>query len=447
MLTPMFKKISVLPLLLFVITACSSKERVTPKDCGCDTTDHRNPTVDLPQDYTAILDEQDPFKDYLYARPEAMEVTSSLRVGTGSSAIFSDRLAFKSRGGINSVFAVVAYPGKRGKYPAILILHGGGGNAEGLKGLAEHYARQGFVAMVTDQPGICGYENTPETTGPWKSRPEGEAPRFEVGNGPQTSTLVDGLVADLQAFNWLANRSDVDAAHIGITGFSWGGYATTFLTGLLRDRVKAAYSIYGSGYYDKDSFWTDIIAGLPEAIRDTWLKYLDAGRRATYITAPYFIEAATNDTYFQPTAVMATLEAAGPVANWVWGPNLNHKRPKFGEAMQLAYFNHYLKGQGDVLHKTAIVVSERQDDGAEMVSVRVSPTTTLVTGVTVYYSEPTNKWTDRQWIPVDAARNAEGMYQATIPAASATARASYFATVTDKSNRSTSSTIQETSHY
>ncbi len=438
--TPILKKIGVLLLLLFAITACSGKERVAPQDGGHDTTDHTNPAVDLSEDYTAILDEHDPFKDYLYAQPEALEVTSSLRVGTGSLAIFSDRLVFKSRGGMNTVFGVVAYPSKQGKYPAILILHGGGGNAEGLKGLAEHYARQGFVAMATDQPGICGYENTPLSTGSWKSRPTGEAPRFEVANGPANSTLVDGLVADLQAFNWLANRSDVDAARIGITGFSWGGYATTFLTGLLRDRVQAAYSIYGSGYYDKDSFWTDIITGLAEATRKTWLKYLDAGRRAIYITAPYFLEAATNDTYFQPTAVMATLEEARPTANWVWGPNLNHQRPEFGEAMQLAYFNHYLKGQGDALHKTTIAASEPQADGAEIISIQVSPTTTQVTAVTLYYSAPTNKWTDRQWIPVDATKNAEGIYQATIPAT--TTNASYFATVTDKSNRSTSSTIQ-----
>src|SRR5690606_14736418 len=127
-------------------------------------------------------------------------------------------------------------------------------------------------------------------------------------------------------FNLLTSRDNVDKLNVGITGYSWGGYTTTMLSGLTRDRVKAAYSVYGSGYYDKQSFWTKIISDLPQATRETWLKYYDAGRRAAFITAPFFMEAAVNDTYFGPESVLETFNAMPGAKKLYWGANLNHKR-------------------------------------------------------------------------------------------------------------------------
>lgn len=384
-------------------------------------------------------DDKDPFQSYRFTMPSLIEMMSTNVDRTGSIPTVTDKLTFKSRGNINTVYAIVSYPEKKGKYPALLILHGGGGNAEGLQGMVKQYAQQGYVAMAIDQPGICGMDNTPNSDGPWKTKPGGEGPRFEIGTQAANSTLTDAIIADLQAFNWLANRTDVDKERVGITGFSWGGYSTTMLAGLLGSRVKAAYTIYGCGFYDKDSFWTKILADLPTATRHVWLKYLDAGRRAPAIKAPYFVEAASNDTYFQPTAVMATLAAIPGTKNHVWGPNLNHKRLEEGSGMQQQYFDHYLKGVGEAFYTVGLSKAQQFAQGHPKVDIHIGSSDAVkIQYVRLYYSKHAADWAERVWESVEAKRADDGSYIASLPANLARGL-SYYAYAVDSLHRAVAS--------
>ena len=155
----------------------------------------------------------DPFAKYMESVPMVLQTLSIVNAGTSAEAIVTRRIIFSSRNGTSKVYAIISYPNLPGKYPALLILHGGGGNADGLKPLLERFARNGYVTFTLDMPGICGTRSTPNTEGPWKSRPEyDEAPRFNVANGPEYSTLVDAEVAGIEAFNLYAiiaaNSSD-----------------------------------------------------------------------------------------------------------------------------------------------------------------------------------------------------------------------------------------------
>lgn len=84
-----------------------------------------------------------------------------------------------------------------------------------------------------------------------KAKQNGETPRFNLTDGPRSSTLTDAEVAGLEAFNLLKAQPQTDTAKIGITGFSWVGYSTTFLSGLLGNKVKAAYAVFGCGFMIK----------------------------------------------------------------------------------------------------------------------------------------------------------------------------------------------------
>ncbi len=110
--------------------------------------------------------------------------------------------------------------------------------------------------MAIDIPGIAGTTNTPNSAGPWKSAAAGEGPRLNVTGGPQNSTLFDAGVAGIEAFNFLAAQTNVNNTKMAISGYSWGGYMTTMLSGILGSRVKAAYAIYGCGFYDLGTFWS-----------------------------------------------------------------------------------------------------------------------------------------------------------------------------------------------
>ncbi|RYE19928.1 MAG: alpha/beta fold hydrolase, partial [Sphingobacteriales bacterium] len=346
-----------------------------------------------------------------------------------------------SKNNINKVYAITAYPARAGKFPALLVIHGGSGNASGLRELVEKFARKGYVVMAPDMPGFCNVNHTPHTTGPWKANPEYyEPPRFNVGLSPKNSSLVDAEVAGLEAFNLLCAQPNVDVSKTGITGFSWGGYSTTMLSGLLGKRVKAAYSVWGSGYYDKGSFWKGIIDTLPPATKQTWLTYIDAGRRAGNMKAEYFVEGASNDTYFWPAAVSATLNSIHSRKNHVWGPNVNHTLVASSGIMQELYFDYLLKGEGQPFAKVNISKITANDDGSKQIEIKLKAPAGLKTDtVQLYYSEPNDNWSKRSWIAINAQFKSGNKYYVTIPAAVAAKKISFYAYAVDSRKVRTSS--------
>lgn len=389
----------------------------------------------------SIKNEQDPFAQYLNSVPPVLQTISTVNSGSGDEAIITKEIVFSSKNNINKVYGIMAYPQKPGKFPGVLVIHGGSGNAASVKKVIEKFARRGYVAFGCDMAGFCNTGTTPYSSGPWKSKPApDERPRFNIAGGLQNSSLVDSEVAGIEAFNLLRSQPNVDADKMGITGYSWGGYSTTMLAGLLGSKVKAVYSYWGCGYYEKGSFWKDMIAKLPDTIREPWLTYFDAGRRAPKIKASYFIEAASNDTFFWPEAVSATLQAIPKDKNHVWGPNVNHKEVSTSSMMQDLYFDYHLKGIGSDFAGIEISKMKVKKDSTEKVTMQLKiPAGVTVQSVKLYYSEPGVKWQTRVWMPLNAEQNNERTYSITIPAELVKKHVNFYAYLTDSRNVVTSS--------
>ncbi len=390
---------------------------------------------------------EDPFVPFINSVPLVHEVISTTNTIFGSTPITVKKLTFSSKNNANTVYAIMAYPMAAGTYPGIMFLHGGGGNAESVAGYVNNFASLGYVAIACDLPGICGSDNTPNTTGPFKTRPVGEAPRFDVGIGAGNSILVDAEVAAMEAFNFLKTQSNVDSTKMGVSGFSWGGYSTTMVSGLLRDKVKAAYAVFGCGYYEKGSFWKTMIEGLSDTDRNTWLTYLDAGRRAPNITAPYFLEAASNDTYFWPEAVKNTLDAIPGTKNHTWGPNLNHSPVPSSITMMKNYFNYYLKDSGYPFANVTISSAIADEEGNGIISIDVNiPSEVSISKAQLYYSVPTSNWQSRNWIPLTAVLVSENKYSVSLPVDIVNQNVDYYAYVKDSRTIVTSSYMYNTSN-
>ncbi len=335
------------------------------------------------------------------------------------------------------IYAVIARPLKSGSYPGLLVLHGGGGSAEVER--IRKWAAKGYIAVSIDIPGVAAPDKVPNTSGFWKTYPYGEH-RFTAEPDITHSTIFDGAVAALQAFYLLRSQPDVVKDKIGITGISWGGYMTTILSGLASPYVHASFSTYGSGYYDAGSTFLKLLDKMPETERATWLKYLDAGRRAKKIASPFFIAAATNDNWFYPPAVMATLNAVhGPAAHF-FAPNNSHTAAVPGGngsaghvgfmQMEETYFNFYLKGIGLPLPVISIEDRIKKDNDNYILKFSVQ-SKTAVTSATVYYSTADTLWTKRKWIMIKAIPLTNGNYEAHIPA-SVTAKDTWcFASISD----------------
>lgn len=365
---------------------------------------------------------------------------------------YSRDIKFNGQNVATNVFAVIAKPLKPGNYPGILVLHGGGGTAEIDK--VRKWAAKGYIAVAIDIPGIVPPDKVPNSSGVFKNYKYGEH-RFTASPDVTGSTIFDAALAGVQAFYLLRSQPDVMKERLGITGISWGGYMTTMLSGLLSNTIQAAFSTYGSGFYDAGSTFMQELNKMPEAERDAWLKYLDAGRRAKNVSAPYFLASATNDIFFYPPAVMATLHAINSPVNHLFAPNVSHSAPVPGGnisadrvswmQMELPYFEFYLKDKGLPLPTVFInklLDTTVTDNGNFTVKFFVESKTTI-TDANIYYSTVNPLWPKRNWIAVKAAALKNGWYEAPLPANVVGKGTMCFASVSDARPVTVSSDMTE----
>lgn len=182
----------------------------------------------------------------------APEVLREVADPAGDLAVGSEvrvrRLVFRSvpaAGWTNEIYAVVARPAKDGEYPGVLIFHGGLGRA--AEDHAVEWARSGYVAVTLDLPGIADPLVATRSEGAWRHRPYGLGHWRPFPTG-EPVVIQQAVVGAMQAFALLRDQPDVDAGRIGVMGWSWGGYMTTMMCGLLGDRGRRVSRISGRGF-------------------------------------------------------------------------------------------------------------------------------------------------------------------------------------------------------
>jgi len=330
-------------------------------------------------------------------------------------------------GETQDVYAIIARPPGDGPFPGVLWLHGGYGSAD--QGSAVRYAKAGYVAVSPDLPGIADPKNCPNSVGPWAARFAKLGKRGKPD--PTADETFDAEVAALQAFDLLAAQPGVIKDRIGVAGISMGGYSTTMITGLLGKRVRAAYSIFGCGFYDRGSEWSPVLKDLPDDQREAWLHHFDAGRRASGIQAPYFIAAAASDRFFWPPAVNSTLSAIPGAHNQAFAPG-NHSLKGIPGADNLSqlYFAYWLKGEGEPFPQVMIESCENLPDGAKKISFSVQSALPVATA-TAFVTPGGESWQKSAWEPIPAQPDGEKKFQVIIPADKINKKGAWFVNVSD----------------
>lgn len=325
------------------------------------------------------------------------------------------------------VYAVIARPVGEGSFPGVLWLHGGYGCAEPKAAI--RYAKAGYVTIVPDLPGIGDPKTCTNSVGPWAARFAKLGKRSKPD--PTADETFDAVVAALQAFDLLGAQPGVIKDRIGVAGISMGGYTTTMIAGLLGERVRAAYVLYGCGFYDRGSTWMAELNNLPDDEREAWLHHFDAGRRASGIRAPYFIAAAASDHFFWPPAVNSTLSAIPGARNQVYAP-ANHRLagiPGSGD-LDLLYLGYWLKGEGQPFPKVTIESCQPQPDGGKRIAFSVQAPLPVQTA-TVYVTAGGESWEKSAWESIVAQTAGPNRFQAVIPADKVNTRGAWFVNVSD----------------
>jgi dienelactone hydrolase len=129
----------------------------------------------------------------------------------------------------------------KGRRPAVIVLHGTGGNKEGgeVAGLALKLAKAGFVGVAID--GRFHGERTRAGSG---SAEYNVAITRAFVTGEGHPFYYDTVWDVMRLIDYLATRRDIDAARIGLVGFSKGGIETYFAAAA-DPRVAAAVPYIG----------------------------------------------------------------------------------------------------------------------------------------------------------------------------------------------------------
>ncbi len=395
-----------------------------------------------------------PFSEYLTKTPPQIlrvlgaEVRGDVKI---QRVIFYSRTVQTSDGALpTEVYAIIARPKSVGRYPGILVLHGGAGFAS--EDQATYWAEHGYVVVVPDLPGIADPQKTPNSTGAWKAAPYGMN-HFRASPDVTASDVFDGALAGLQALYLLRSQPDVDDTEIGITGVSWGGYSTIVIAGLAQTDIKAAYAIYGSGHFDLGSSFQTSLNKFSKPQFDAWMTELDAKNYAPNIQADFFEAAATNDNFFWMPAVAATLDDIHSHKNMVLAPNDDHwmnvpggcDRTKVGVphsngwmSMQLVYFDYLLKGKGEPFPEVEDATAGIPKEGVSHIRFHVRGAIGAARA-SLYYSSPDAPWKKRVWLQIKAESHG-GWYEAQVPS-----NADWFASITDSRPVTVTSAIQSSS--
>lgn len=230
----------------------------------------------------------------------------------GMRPLFFEALPWRGRA--TRVFAWLGLPEggpAAGKFPAVVLVHGGGGTA--YRDWVGKWNAHGFAAIAL---GLEGQTDRRRPDGPpgaaWQRHAWAGPARTGI-YGDSAEPLADQwmyhAVADVVlAHSLLQSLPEVDAARVGVCGISWGGIITSTVVGI-DARFAFAIPIYGCGALDRAA--EHYVRALRESAfyREVWepLRWLPRARMPMlWLTGP-------RDQHFPLTVQQLSYRAAaGP---------------------------------------------------------------------------------------------------------------------------------------
>lgn len=188
------------------------------------------------------------------------------------------------------VFAYYARPRGDGPFPAMVLIHGGGGTA--FSEWVQLWAARGYAAIAMDLAG-CGPDKRPLANG---GPGQGHDMKFGqfTGENVQAMWTYHAVAAAVRAHSLVRGLDNVDPNRTGVTGISWGGYLTCIVAGV-DDRFRVAVPVYGCGFLHENSTWLDDFERLGPKRTARWVAEFDPSRYLPGVSCPIFFLNGTND--------------------------------------------------------------------------------------------------------------------------------------------------------
>lgn len=305
----------------------------------------------------------------------------------------------------------------RDRFPAIVLVHGGGGTA--FPQWAKLWAERGYAAIAMDLAG-CGPGRRKMVDG---GPGQGHDMKFETIGQPVTEQWSYHAVANvIRAHSLIRSFPEVDLTRTAITGISWGGYLTCIVAGL-DSRFQAACPVYGCGFLHENSVWLGDFAKMTPEHKAKWIKLWEPSQYVGSAAMPMLFVNGGKDFAYPPDSHAKTFELVRSRKYLHFVPDLPHGHI-FDRPRAIEHFvEHQLNG-GTPL---AQISSPAIVDGKVVAEVFSS---SLVVEAKLHYTEDqlSGDARMRKWVSVSAHVEENGI-SAKVPPESVTA---WFLTVKDE---------------
>jgi dienelactone hydrolase len=236
--------------------------------------------------------------EWLFEAVPAIRPMENVKMSSGIQA-FKFRSAPYGEKENTWVFAAMGTPNASmpdGGYPAIVLVHGGGGQV--YEEWMLYWMRKGFVTIALDLFSNELDMDLQKVSNPEGGPKEGDGSNYDGVENPEQSWAYHSVYNVIMAHNLLRARDDVDQEKIVITGVSWGGYITNIVAGV-DNRFAALAPMYGSGFLYQDSCWaTNEKKFGGEAHRAEWIKIYDPSSYLPNATKPMLYISGIDDAFF-----------------------------------------------------------------------------------------------------------------------------------------------------
>lgn len=246
------------------------------------------------------------------------------------------------RGKPTRIFARYARPDGKGPFPAMILIHGGGGTA--FPDWAEHWARRGYAALVFDlkgygadgermKDGIPGIEDNTIFGAPIDTPDGAEAKEYgfialsPLRPGAGADTAADArlkrnprdiwgyqaIAAIVRGHALLESFPEIDKERIGATGISWGGYLSCIIAGF-DPKLKVVVPVFGGGFFQEREGDGLLNQKMSKKNMQKWVALYDASSHTKNAKCAMMFANGIND-FFLPMNMMkkSALQCQGPV--------------------------------------------------------------------------------------------------------------------------------------
>lgn len=293
---------------------------------------------------------------------------------------------------------IAGRPASGKKFPAVVLIHGGGGRA--FPQWVEKWANMGYAAIAMDLAGKDGYGNNLPGGGPDQSV-EDKVLGFNPGQVRKVWPY-HAVASVILAHSLLLSFSEVQERQTFVTGISWGGYLTCIAAGL-DSRFKAAAPVYGCGFLEQSDVFGKQLERLSSLSREVWIRHYDPARYIGQAKMPVLFMNGNKDLHYNVVPYHHTYSLVSPKLRYLCiKPDMKHNHRAGWENDEIGLFFDKIR-----LNRSSLpeIVSVKQD--RSMLRIHYWSAYPLERAVLYYTDDDSSKNVDRAWTPVNTVIDAD----------------------------------------